>query len=167
MTNIGFLYENTLSGVLGKTRGSILPDVSVSVFGLYAGASIDLPATPPLMPVQGKIRQLKYGADATLQLTEWVGLMLRGDMINYDMDNPGFVLAALTGRVAVSSHFLSSERIYLQFSRYIYGDNIKLNGVWPWGQSLVAGSSVIQQAAAYSMKKPDENVIKLQSEIAF
>lgn len=165
MTNIGFLYENTLSGVRGKTRGSMLPDLAVSVFALYAGASIDLPATTAL--TQGKIRQLKYGADATLQLIEWVGLMLRGDMINYDMDHPGFVLAALTGRVAVSSHFLSSERIYLQFSRYIYGDNIKLNGVWPWGQSLVAGSNVIQQASAYSMKKPDENVIKLQSEIAF
>jgi hypothetical protein len=42
-----------------------------------------------------------------------------------------------------------------------------LNANWPWNQSLVQGSSVIQQAPAYSGSKPDANVVKLQSEIAF
>lgn len=165
MLAFGFLYENTLSGVLGKPRGSMLPDVAVSVFGLYGGSSLDLPAGSTLP--ESKLRQFKYGADATLQLAEWIGLMLRGDLVNYDLDHGGYTFAGITGRVQFASHFLSSERIYFQYSHYVYGDNIKLNAVWPWGQSLVPGSSVIQQAPAYSGKKPDENVIKLQSEIAF
>jgi hypothetical protein len=161
----GFMCENTLSGVLGRPRGSMLPDVAVSVFGLYAGANLDLPSGTTLM--QSKIRQFKYGADVTLQLAEWIGLMVRGDLVNYDLDHGGYTFAGVTGRLQVASHFLSSERIYLQYTRYIYGDNIKLNGTWPWGQSLVPGSSVIQEAPAYTGQKPDQNVIKLQSEVAF
>jgi hypothetical protein len=165
MFNLGFLYENTLSGVLDRPRGAVLPDLAVSIFGLYMDASLDLPSGSSIQ--QNKIRQLKYGADAVLQAADWIGLMLRGDLVNYDMDHPGYVFAIATARVQLASHFLSSERIYVQYSRYFYGDKMVLNAVWPWGQSLVQGSSVIQQAPAYSMKTPDENVIKLQSEIAF
>ena len=66
----------------------------------------------------------------------------------------------------MSSHFLSSERIYLQYSRYKYGDNMVLGGKWPWGAPLVAGSDVLQ-AGPYSGMTPDQNVVKLQAEIAF
>jgi len=164
MTNIGFLYENTLSRVLGGPPGSARTELTVSVFGLYTSASLDLPSMTTLK--QNKIRQLKYGLDATLQPLDWLGLMVRGDLVNYDMDHPGFPFAALTARVQFASHFLSSERIYIQYSRYIYGDRMVLNATWPWGTSLVAGSSVIQEGP-YAGMKPDANIIKLQSEIAF
>jgi hypothetical protein len=171
MLAFGFLYENTLSGLLGRARGSMLPDLAFSAFGLYGGAILSLPPGSMVKDAQGNpqnhIKQLKYGADATLQLADWVGFMLRGDIVNYDLDHDGYIMAAVTTRVQFASHFLSSERIYIQYSRYIYGDRMLLNATWPWGQSLVQGSSVIQNAPAYSMKTPDENVVKLQSEIAF
>jgi hypothetical protein len=171
MLAFGFMYENTLSEVLGKTRGSMLPDVAVSLFGLYAGASLDLPTGTTLRSFNflknDKLKQFKYGADVTVQLADWVAFMLRGDIVNYDLDQNGYIFAAVTTRLQFASHFLSSERIYFQYTRYIYGDNIVLNANWPWTQSLVQGSSVIQQAAAYSGSKPDANVVKLQSEIAF
>jgi hypothetical protein len=171
MRVFGFMYENTLSEVLGKPRGSMLPDLALSIFGLYAGASLDLPTGSMVLGPKGtlmtQIKQFKYGADVTAQLADWVAFMLRGDIVNYDLDDNGYVFAAVTARLQFASHFLSSERIYVQYSRYIYGDNIKLNATWPWGESLVQGSSVIQQAAAYSGSKPDANVVKLQSEIAF
>ncbi|MES1209194.1 MAG: hypothetical protein ABUS79_24920, partial [Pseudomonadota bacterium] len=160
----GFLYENTLSGVQGKPPRSRLPDLAVSVFGLYTSATLDLPAGTTL--TQSRIKQFKYGADATLQMTNWVSFMLRGDIVNYDLDAPGYIFAAVTGRLAFSSHFLSSERMYVQFSRYVYGDRMLLNGTWPWGQPLVAGASVLQEGP-YSGQKPDQNVLKLQAEIAF
>ncbi|HVZ89082.1 MAG TPA: hypothetical protein VHG72_19085 [Polyangia bacterium] len=163
MVNFGFLYENSLSGIQGRPRGT-LPDVTVSIFGLYAGSSITLPATTTL--TQSTIKQFKYGADATLQTLSWLGFMIRGDIVNYDLDNPGFVFASLTGRMIVASNLLSSERIYLQYSRYKYGDKMVLNGNWPWGQSLIAGSSVTQEGP-YSGMTPDKNVIKIQAEIAF
>jgi hypothetical protein len=164
MVNLGFLYENTLSGAEGKPRGSMLPDLAVSLFGLYTSASLDLPAGTTL--ITNRLRQFKYGLDATLQATDWVGFMLRGDVVDYDLDHPAYIFAAVTGRVTFAAHALSSARMYVQYSRYAYGDKMVLNGTGLWGQPLVAGSSVLQEGP-YSGMKPDQNVVKLQAEIAF
>jgi hypothetical protein len=172
MFNLGFLYENTLSSIEGLAPGG-LPEVTFSVFGLLADATLNLPPPPPPPAVkivtQDTIKQFKYGADLTLQATTWVAFMLRYDAVNYNLGYPGYVFAAVTPRVVFSSHFLSSERIYLQYSRYIYGDNFKLAQTWPLsagGGPLVAGSTVIQQGP-YAGMTPDQNVVKLQAEIAF
>jgi hypothetical protein len=44
MLNLGFLYENTLSRILDKTPGTVMPEVTLSVFGLLANSKLDLPA---------------------------------------------------------------------------------------------------------------------------
>ena len=170
MFNLGFLYENTLSGIQGNAPGSV-PDLSMSIFGLLADASLNLPAgTDVLQPgstaPQNSIEQLKLGADVTLQSLTWLGFMLRGDFVDYDLQHGGYGMGTITPRVIVSSHFLSSERIYIQYSRYFFGGNMKLAGQWPWGAPLVAGSDVLQ-AGPYSGMTPDKNVIKVQAEVAF
>jgi len=162
--NLGFLYENSLSTVRGRERGSVLPDVTASFFGLLASSSLDLPAGSTL-PYK-TIKQFKWGVDATLQALSWLGVMARFDSVNYDLDHPAYLFSAITGRLIFSSHFLSSESIYLQYSRYRYGDKMVLNGQWPWGAPLVAGTNVLQQGP-YSGTKPDMDVLKLQAEIAF
>jgi len=167
MFNLGFLYENTLSGIQGKPPG-VLPEVTLNLFGLLANASLDLPVPDPdsgLVYPQDRIKQLKLGADVNLQALQWLGVMLRYDAVNYDLDHPAYVFAAITGRVAVSSHYLSGERIYLQYSRYSYGDKMVLNASWPWGTPLVAGSNVLQQGD--TGKTPDENVVRMQADISF
>jgi len=164
MLNLGFLYENSLSGIQNKPRGSVMPDLTLNVFGLMANASLDLPAGTTI--TQKNIRQFKYGADLTLQTTDWLGFMGRYDQVNYDLDHAGYVFSAITARAIVSSHFLSSESIYLQYSRYRYGNNMVLNGTWPWGQELVAGNSIIQHGP-YSGAKPDMDVVKIQATVAF
>ncbi len=164
MLNLGFLYENTLSGILGKARGSMIPDLTVSGFGLMALATLDLPTGS--LVTQDEIKQFKWGADAEVHLQEWLGLMVRYDSVNYDLDNPGYIFSAITARLNFSSHFLSGERIYLQYSRYFYGDNMTIAGKWPWGQPLVAGSDIIQ-GGPYTDWKPDADVVKIQAEIAF
>jgi hypothetical protein len=168
MLNLGFLYENTLSGIQGNEPGSVLPDVKLDVFGLLADASLDLPVPPPNTPPfpQNTIKQFKYGADLTLQALTWLGFMGRFDLVNYDLDHPAYIFSAITGRAIISSHFLSTESIYIQYSRYIYGDKMVLAGTWPWGEALVAGYDVLQ-GGAYAHLKPDEDVIKLQATIAF
>lgn len=166
--NLGFLYENSLVNVQGKPRGS-LPDVKLSVFGLLANASLDLPVDTEFNPQhvnRESIKQLKYGADVTLQALSWFGVMLRGDTVNYDTDNPGYIFSSITARMTISSHFLSSESIYLQYSRYIYGDKMVLDAKWPWNAPLIAGSDVIQ-GGTYAGAKPDMDVIKLQATVAF
>jgi len=164
MFNFGFLYENTLSGIQGRTPGSALPDVTLNIFGLFTNASLDLPSTSTLP--QDSIEQFKYGADVTVQALNWLSVMLRYDSVNYDLDHPAYVFSAITSRLSFSSHYLSGERIYIQYSRYKYGDKMVLNGTWPWGAPLVAGSNVLQQGP-FSGKQPDQNVIKFQADIAF
>jgi hypothetical protein len=162
--NLGFLYENTLSGILGKAKGSSLPEVTLNVFGLYIDARLDLP-TGSAIP-QDRIAQLKYGADVTVQALDWLGFMLRWDEVNYDLDHSGFVFSAISPRVIFSSHFLSGESIYIQYSRYRYGEDMVLAGTWPWGQPLVAGSNIVQ-SGPYAGDTPDRDVIRLQATVAF
>jgi hypothetical protein len=162
MLNVGFLWEETLANLLGTRAG--LPDLRLNVFGLYARSSLDLPSGSQI--TWKKITQLKYGADLTYQALTWLGLTFRGDTVNYDTDHPGYIFSALTGRLSLSSHFLSGECIYLQYSRYIYGDRMVLAGKWPWNTPLVAGTDVIQ-GGIYNGQKPDANVLKLQAQIVF
>jgi hypothetical protein len=163
MFNLGFLYENTLSGIGGQQPG-VLPEVTLNLFGLLTNASLDLPPGSAL--TQDSIKQMKLGADVTVQALSWLSLMLRYDTVNYDLDRGAYVYAAITPRVSLASHYLSGERIFIQYTRYIYGDDMDLNATWPWGTPLVAGSNVLQQGP-YSGKTPDENVVKLQADIAF
>jgi hypothetical protein len=171
MVNFGFLYENTLSNVLGKSKGSVMPEVTLSVFGLLADASLDLPANVTSPHPPSSLKQLKYGADVTVQPLDWLGFMLRYDFVNLDLDLPAYVFDSITARAVFSSHFLSSESIYIQYSRYTYGDKMVLAGTWPWNPNantgaLVPGNGILQQGP-YAGKVPDANVIKLQATIAF
>jgi hypothetical protein len=168
MLNLGFLYENSLSNLQDKPQGSVMPDLTLNAFGLMSNASLDLPAASVVAPYlkQNRIRQIKYGADLTLQALEWLAFMGRFDQVIYDLDHPGYVFSSITGRVIFSSHFLSSESIYVQYSRYRYGAHMLLNGQWPWGNELVAGSSYIQ-SGAYSGQTPDMDVVKVQATVAF
>jgi hypothetical protein len=93
--------------------------------------------------------------------------MLRWDEVNYNMgDHPGYVFSAITPRVTFTTHFLSSESIYIQYSRYRYGDEMTLAGRWPWGTPLVPGSDIIQ-GGTYAGYKPDMDVVRLQASVSF
>ena len=168
MFNFGFLYENSLSRALNQ---AVPHDVTLSFFGLLADASLNLPpptdpppATPSLTPKT--LKQFKYGADVNFQLQDWLSFLVRYDLVNYDTDHPAYIFSTITTRFAFSSHFLSGERIYVQYSHYKYGDKMLLAGTWPWSAPLVAGSTVLQEGP-YAGQKPDANVIKLQADIAF
>ena len=163
MFNVGFNYENTLSGILAKPKNT-LPDLKLSLFGLFTDITLDLPATSKI--TQDHIGQLKYGASAEVQLTSWAGVMLRYDEVNYNLSHGGYVFSAITPRLTFSSHYLSGESIYFQYSRYRYGDEMMLAGAWPWGTPLVAGSDIVQ-GGPYAGQKPDMDVVKVQATVAF
>lgn len=161
--NLGFLYENSLSRVLGKPEGAT-PEVTLSAFGLLTSVNLDLPDGTVL--TKDHLGQMKYGADVTLQAFDWLGFMLRWDEVNYDLDNTGYVFSAISPRVTFSSHFLSGESIYIQYSRYRYGDRMVLAADWPSGLPLVAGSDILQ-GGPYAGKTPDMDVIRFQAQASF
>jgi hypothetical protein len=163
LLNVGFLYENTLSGVMGKPRGSV-PELTFNLFGLFTDITLDLPEES-IIP-QDRMGQFKYGADLEYQPLDWLGVMVRWDEVNYNLGHAGYVFSAISPRLTFSSHFLSGESIYLQYSRYRYGDAMRLAGRWPWGTPLVAGSDIIQ-GGPYSGDLPDMDVVRLQASVAF
>ena len=162
--NLGVLYENTLSSLLGEAPGTEMPEVTLNVFGLFADVTLDLPEGSVIS--QDRLGQLKYGADLELQALDWLAFMLRWDEVDYNMDHGGYAFSAISPRVTFSSHFLSGESLYIQYSRYRYGDEMTLAGQWPWGTPLVAGSN-ITQGGSYAGDKPDMDVVKLQAEVSF
>ncbi len=165
LLNIGFLYENTLSGIQGKPRGSASPEVTLNVFGLFTDVTLDLPEGSVIS--QDHIGQFKYGADVQVQPLDWLSVMLRWDEVNYNLgDHPGYVFSAITPRVTFWTHFLSGESLYIQYSRYRYGGNMTLAGRWPWGTPLVAGSDIVQ-GGTYAGHKPDMDVVRLQASVSF
>ena len=164
MRNVGFLYENTLSNIQGERPASTAPEVTLNVFGLFADITLDLP--PGSVISQDRMGQFKYGADVEYQALDWLGIMMRWDEVNYNLGHGGYVFSAISPRVTFSSHFLSGESVYLQYSRYRYGDHMTLVGKWPWGQPLVAGSD-INQGSPYTGQKPDMDVVRLQATVAF
>jgi hypothetical protein len=163
LLNFGFLYENSLSNVLSQPKGSV-PDVKASLFGLMVKTDMNLPAGSQIQ--KDKLTHFKWGADVEYNPWKWAGVMLRYDNVNYDTSSGGYLFSAITGRLSVYTNFLSGERIYLQYSRYRYGDNMTLAGKWPWGVPLVAGSDIIQ-GGPYAGSKPDMDVLRLQADISF
>lgn len=163
MRNVGWLYENTLSNIQGEEPGGT-PEVTLNVFGLFADITLDLPETSTLP--QDRMGQLKYGADLEFQALDWLGVMVRYDEVNYNIDHPGYVFSAITPRVTLSSHYLSGESIYFQYSYYRYGENMVLAGRWPWGTYIAAGSRYTQNGV-YADREPDKHVVKVQAEIVF
>jgi hypothetical protein len=163
LVNLGFIYENTLANVLGAAPASV-PRVKGTAFGLLVDSHLDLPAGSAI--TLNRITHFKWGADVEYNPWSWAGLMARFDSVNYDMNHAGYIFSAITARVSFYSHFASGERIYLQYSRYRYGDNMVLAGRWPWGIPLVAGSDIIQ-GGPYAGSKPDMDVVKVQADIHF
>lgn len=161
--NLGFLYENTLSNLMGKKPGNA-PELTLNVFGLFSDVKLDLPANSVI--TQDHIGLFKYGADVTFQALDWLGVMLRWDELNHNLGHDGYVFSAITPRLTFSSHFLSGESIYVQYTRYRYGDQMVLAGKWPWGLPLVPGSSIVQ-GGPYSGQKPDMDVVRIQASVAF
>lgn len=161
--NVGFLYENTLSNIMGRPKGGS-QEVTVNAFGLLVDAKLALPEGSGI--TQDRITQLKWGADVEYNPWKWIGLMLRYDVVNYDLDHGGYIFNSISPRISFYSNYLSGERIYLQYSRYNYGDNMTLAGRWPWGTPLVAGSDIIQ-GGPYAGSKPDMDVIKFQADVSF
>ena len=145
LLNLALLYENSLQGLAGAPEGR-WPDLALSVFGMLVNARRELSPGSTLPRDQD---QLKWGSDLTLKLYPWVAFMLRYDLVDLDTDAPGHAFRIVTPRVTFTSHILSTESIWLQYSRYFYDDvSLETRPTQPYA-------------------RPDQHVIKLQANLSF
>jgi hypothetical protein len=146
LTNLGWLYENSLRGLHGEAVGAT-PDLVLDLFGMLARVEREL---APEATVPDAVTELKWGSDLTLKLLPWLAIMLRYDAVDREVDAEGGAFRALTPRLTFTSHALATESIWLQYSRYFYDDDV-----------------VLPTSASQPYPNPDRNVVKLQANLSF
>jgi hypothetical protein len=153
--NVAWLYENTLSNLRGLDSPSF-PEVTLNLFGMLAAAKFDLDQNVP-EGAPDSTTQIKGGADLTLHPLSWLGFMVRYDGVDAEILDPennnndltNFKYHILTPRIIFSSHILSSESLWIQFSHYWYGNDV----------------FVTDSTGAHT--RPDANVLKMQCNIGW
>jgi hypothetical protein len=146
VTNLALLYENSLRGLAAEPEGG-WPDLALGVFGMLARARRDL---LPGAVLADDLTQLKCGTDLTLKLYPWLAFMLRYDSVDLDTAHSGRAFRVITPRVTFTSHVLSTESIWLQYSRYFYDDDV-----------------VLETSPSQPYPNPDKHVVKLQANLSF
>jgi hypothetical protein len=114
------------------------PDLLFSVFGMWNRVASDDPA------FTGATRKLKLGGEVTTSWKRWLGLSLRWDLVQPDMDDSRESFQVISPRLILRSDFVSNEQLVIQYSRYIHGENVRL----PY---------------PYQGLAPDEDVVKVQA----
>jgi hypothetical protein len=158
LQNLGFQYDFSVADLyrgLNQTKASPLPwggDITASVFGVRTKVASDQPTDwTDVASIRASRRdgvtKWKWGTEVGWRATEWAGVWLRYDHVVPDTDDSAASFRVISPRIALFTHLLSQEMIFLQFSRYWYKQAVQLRGgTEPW---------------------PDEKVIKLQAQISY
>lgn len=152
--NVGFQYDLSLADVYkGWTdKGSPLPwkgDLSASLFGVYTFVQSKQASPDPLVNRDDR-KAFKWGADAGYRITEWMSASLRYDRVVLDVDDSANSFRILSPRLAFFTSFLTREMLYIQYSRYIYNERIRLR----------TGQQNLETM-------PDDHVLKIQAQMTF
>jgi len=152
--NVGFQYDLSLADtVKGWTgSGSPLPwhgDVTASLFGLYTFVQSKQQSVDPILNRDDR-KGFKWGAESAYRVTEWMAASLRYDRVVLDVDDSANSFRILSPRLSFFTSFLTREMIYVQYSRYLYNERVRLR---PGQQQLET--------------LPDDHVFKIQAQVTF
>jgi len=116
------------------------PDLNLSIFGMYNHV------TSTDSKFSGAKDKLKYGAEVTYTPLSWLGVSGRYDLVQPDMDNSNLSFTVISPKLIIRTSFVSHEQIIIQYTRYIYGEDVVPG--WPHDDGSYAA---------------DENVIKISA----
>jgi hypothetical protein len=108
------------------------PDIVVAVFGMYNHVASDD------MMFMGPSNKLKWGGDATYTPLGFLGIGLRYDRVQPDLDNSSPArhelspFHALSPKVILRSEFVGHEQIVIQYTRYFF-DGGPVSPAYPTG----------------------------------
>jgi hypothetical protein len=152
--NLAFEYRYSAARLLRrfwpdralKLRGG---DVTLAFFGMATYAQSKQGDPDPAIN-RDKRTYFKWGLEAGWVALSWLAIYLRYDRVILDMNDDANTFRVLSPRLALRTHWLTDVEIFLQYSRYFYGERVQLR----------PGQIPLET-------KPDENVIKLQAQIVF
>ncbi len=153
--NVGFQYDLSLADTYKMASGSTsspLPwngDVFASLFGLYSFVNSKQASPDPLINKDGR-KSFKWGAEAGYRVTEWMAFSTRYDRVVLDVGDSANSFRILSPRLAFFTSFLTREILYVQYSRYMYNERIRLR----------PGQVQLENI-------PDDHVVKIQAQMTF
>ncbi len=152
--NVGLQYDVSFADTYRHwtQERSPLPwggDVTASLFGVYSFIQSKQASPDPLINRDDR-KALKWGADAGWRFTEWGSVSMRYDRVVLDVDDSANSFRILSPRLSFFTSFLTREMIYVQYSRYVYNERIRLRP----GQVQLESF-------------PDDHVLKIQAQIVF
>ena len=105
--------------------------------------------TDPLLNRDG-VLQYKWGTEVGYQPLSWMAVSLRYDWVIRDIQDNENSFRIITPRVMFTTNWLLGAQVFLQYSRYAYGERVQLR----------PGQVALETA-------PDENVFKIQAQMVF
>lgn len=153
--NVGLQYDVSLVDTYKKWTGlpaSPLPwggDVTASLFGLYSFIQSKQQSPDPLVNRDDR-KSFKWGADAGWRITDWVGLSARYDRVVLDVGDSANSFRIISPRLAFFTSLVTREMLYIQYSRYVYNERIRLR----------TGQVQLENF-------PDDHVLKIQAQMSF
>ena len=124
-------------------------DVTACLFGVYSFIQSKQQSADPLVNRDDR-KAFKWGADAGYRITEWMSASLRYDRVVLDVDDSANSFRILSPRLAFFTSFLTREMLYIQYSRYLYNERIRLR----------TGQQNLETM-------PDDHVLKIQAQMTF
>src|SRR5581483_3856812 len=107
------------AAVLGKG------DVALRWFGLLAYTTSKQADPDPMVNRDGRLA-FKWGVEGAYQPLSWLFCSLRYDRVILDVQDDESAFRIITPRVGVTVHWHLDAQIFLQYSRYSYGERVKL-----------------------------------------
>ena len=152
--NLGFQYDYSLAAFMKRMSpesGDLLGggDVSLSIFGLYTFVESKQQDVDPAVN-RDERKYFKYGTELAWWALPWIGASLRYDRVVLNVDDSANTYRILSPRVSLRTTWMEGGQIYLQWSRYSYGERVKLR----------PGQVALET-------QPDDNVVKIQAQFAF
>ena len=125
ITTLAWQYTYSLATLLYHPQDfwGQAPDLLLTTFGMLN--LVD--GTDPDSTAPGA--KLKLGFEATYTLLSWMAISGRWDLVQPNMDDSTYSFQGISPRVILRSDFLAHEQVMIQYTRYLYGDNVRPG--WP------------------------------------
>jgi len=112
------------------------PDLIVSVFGIYAHSTSAAAMPPGMIPALrnadnyglGNRDMLKSGVETLYSVASWLAIGDRFDWVAPALGDSTKSYEVLTQKLVIRSDWMAREALILQYSGWILGDNVKVNG---------------------------------------
>ncbi len=136
--SVAFQYALSLGKIARyPTRfGGNGPDLTLTLFGMFNSVSSDTQSHD----------KLKYGADLFYSAFDALGLGVRYDLVQPNLDDNDQSFAVLSPRIVLRSAFVAHERVTLAYSRYFNGS--EAYPAFPYAAQDEGDSDVVMIAAS-------------------